>query len=138
MVARWAHNPKAAGSNPAPATREQQMDKQRSLSQWLQQKCRLEHLSLRQAGAKTGLSHTTINDIIKGVQPSAKTIQKLARAFGGNGRLPLEDHLLALAGYRSEREPAKQSYLNKIPLLSGEHQHIIEILATELTKLERV
>ena len=81
------------------------------ISQWLEEKCRKEHLSLRQAAAKTGLSHSTIGDIINGVQPSPETIRKLAQAFGGKGnlqRLALEDKLLVLAGYRSERPKGEE------------------------------
>jgi len=68
-------------------------------------------LSLRQASAKTGLSHATIADIIKGVHPSPETIGKLAGAFSASGnhhRLALEDKLLILAGYRSERPKEKE------------------------------
>ena len=75
---------------------------------WLEEKCQKEGLSLRQAAQKTGLSHTTIADIIKGKKPAPETIKNLASAFGGNGdhqRQALEDKLLTLAGYRSERPP---------------------------------
>jgi len=81
------------------------MEKQ-TVGQWLKEKCKKEKLSLRQAAGKTGLSHSTIGDIINGVQPSAGTIKKLAGAFGGDGineRLVLEDKLLVLAGYRTPR-----------------------------------
>jgi len=42
---------------------------------------------------------------MKGTSPSPETIKKLAHAFGedGNQRLALEDSLLILAGYRTER-----------------------------------
>ena len=75
------------------------------LAQWLNETCRREGLSLRQAGAKTGLSHGTIRDIRNGVSPSPESIRKLAEAFGGDGheKLALEDQLLVLAGYRSPR-----------------------------------
>jgi len=76
------------------------------LGQWVEEKCREEKLSLRQAAEKTGLSHSTIADVMKGVRPSAETIKKLAQAFSGNGsthRLILEDRLLVLAGYRTPR-----------------------------------
>lgn len=75
------------------------------LSQWLEERCHREHLSLRQAAAKTGLSHSTIQGIMNGSQASAGTIKKLAFGFGGNGkrRLALQDRLLVLVGYRSER-----------------------------------
>lgn len=82
------------------------MGEQDSISQWLRERCKNEHLSLREAAARTGLSHATIGDTIKGSQPSAETIRKLAQAFGGDGpnqRFTLEDYLLTLAGYRSER-----------------------------------
>ena len=81
------------------------------LSQWLKDRCQSEHLSLRQAAVKTGLSHATIADTIKGSRPLPETIRKLAKAFGGDGtnqRLALEDHLLVLAGYRSEQPEGEE------------------------------
>jgi len=73
------------------------------LSQWLADKCIKEHLSLRQAAAKTGLSHTTIDYILKRGSASPETIRKLAKAFavGTKERLALEAHLLVLASYRT-------------------------------------
>ena len=82
-----------------------------SVASWLAERCQKEGLSLRQAAAKTGLSHATISDIIKGNCPSPESIKKLAGAFSGNGdhhRLALEDKLLVLAGYRSERPKEKE------------------------------
>ena len=82
------------------------MEKQTGLSQWLKDRCKAEGLSTRQAAAKTGLSHATISDIINGASlPSPETIKRLAKAFGedGNERLALEDSLLILAGYRTQR-----------------------------------
>jgi transcriptional regulator with XRE-family HTH domain len=82
------------------------LEKQGSLSQWLEERCQREHLTLRQAAAKTGLSHATIADIRKGNRPFPETIKKLAQAFGGDGpnqRFALEDYLLTLAGYRTPR-----------------------------------
>lgn len=75
------------------------------LGMWLEEKCREEHLSLRQAATKTGLSHCTIADIIAGGHPSPESIRKLTKTFGGdsNQRLALEDKLLVLAGLRTER-----------------------------------
>ena len=75
------------------------------LGQWLKERCQKEGLSLRQAGSKTGLSHATVRDIINGGKASSVTIRKLAETFGGNGeaKLALEDKLLILAGYRTER-----------------------------------
>jgi len=74
---------------------------QGKLSQWLQERCQREHLSLRQAAARTGLSHATIGDIITGSRPLPETIRKLAAGFGGDGtnqQIALEDHLQMLAG----------------------------------------
>ena len=84
---------------------------EQGLGQWLSERCQREHLSLRQAAAKAGLTHTTIADVIKGKHPHPETIRKLAIAFGGDGcrRLALEDHLLTLAGYRSERPEGELS-----------------------------
>jgi len=76
------------------------------LGQWLAERCEREHLSLRKAGAKTGLSGAAIGDIIRGSRPLPETIRKLAKAFGGDGtneRLALEDRLLILADYRTSR-----------------------------------
>ncbi|MBA7700236.1 hypothetical protein ES703_108946 [subsurface metagenome] len=76
-----------------------------NLAEWLKGKCQEEALSLRQAAIKTDLSHATIGDLLKGKCPSRETIKKLAHAFSGNGhyRLVLQDELLTLAGYRTQR-----------------------------------
>lgn len=81
------------------------MGKASSIGEWLREVCQREGLSLRQAGAKAGLSHGTIEGIIRGTMPAPETIKRLARAFGGHGRegLALEDNLLVLAGYRTPR-----------------------------------
>ena len=82
------------------------------LGSWVVERCRVEGLSLRQAAAKTGLSHATIRDIMNGGSASAETIRKLAAGFGGDGeatRLAVEDKLLTLCGYRSERPEEKLS-----------------------------
>jgi len=82
------------------------VEEQTGLSQWLKDRCTAEGLSTRQAAARTGLSHATISDIINGASlPSPETIKRLAKAFGedGNERLALEDSLLILAGYRTQR-----------------------------------
>ena len=75
------------------------------LGNWLKETCQRERLSLRQAATKTGLSHATIAQLMKGGSASPETIMKLATAFGGNGkqRWAMEDKLLVLAGYRTER-----------------------------------
>ena len=78
-----------------------------ALGKWLEKRCQEEHLSLRQAAAKTDVSHATIADIINGKRPSPETVIKLAKAFGGDGHhqeAALEDLLLTLCGYRSNRE----------------------------------
>lgn len=77
------------------------MEKQGSLGQLLKERCEREHLTTRQAAARTDLCHVTIADIIRGTRPSPESIRKLALGFGGDGRrrLVLEDKLLVLAGY---------------------------------------
>ncbi|MBA7559799.1 hypothetical protein ES708_01414 [subsurface metagenome] len=112
--------------------------KEQSLGQWLEDRCHREHLSLREAAARTGLSHATIADIRKGNRPLPETIRKLARAFGRDGSsTTLEDYLLILAGYRSKPEE-ELTYLEVIPLLSPEHQHLIEVLVREIAKIEEI
>jgi transcriptional regulator with XRE-family HTH domain len=78
---------------------------QGGLGNWLKETCQRERLSLRQAATKTGLSHATIAQLMKRGSASPETIMKLATAFGGNGkqRWAMEDKLLVLAGYRTER-----------------------------------
>jgi len=76
------------------------------LGLWLKEVCAKDKLSLRAAGERAGLSHSTIRDIANGNTPNPDTIKKLAIAFsGGNhhGQV-LEDKLLALAGHRAERQ----------------------------------
>ena len=84
------------------------MEKQNSLSQWLKGRMQAEDLSLRKAAARTGLSHGTLGDILKGASPTAETVRKLARGFGGDSAL--QDHLLVLAGHRTPRadEPREE------------------------------
>ncbi len=81
------------------------------LGSWLEERCKAEGLSLRQASIKTGLSHTTIADLMKGNNPSPETLRKLAQAFSEGGdhhRMVIEDELLTLAGYRSERPEGEE------------------------------
>ncbi|GAI89923.1 unnamed protein product [marine sediment metagenome] len=95
---------------------------------------------MRQAAAKTGLSHSAIRNIIDGNRPLPETIRKLAQGFSGDStaeRLALEDRLLVLTGYRRE-ELSQAAYLKIIPLLSPEHQHIVEGLVGELAKIEGI
>jgi transcriptional regulator with XRE-family HTH domain len=115
------------------------MEKQYELGQWLSDRCRREHLSLRKAGAKTGLSGATIAQVVKNSRASPETIRKLARGFGGNGRLALEDYLLTLAGHRSKQPEGEElTYLEVVPLLSPEYQHILEVLVGELAQIEGI
>ncbi len=78
-----------------------------ALGDWFKAKCRTEGWSLRQAGIKTGFSHTTISTIVNGSHSvSAATVIKLAHTFSVSGehhRGVLEDELLMLAGYRTRR-----------------------------------
>ncbi len=121
------------------------MEEQGNLSGWLEGRLKCEHLSLRQAGAKTGLSHATIADIRKGVRPDPKTIQKLAEAFCGDGpnqRLALEDYLLTLAGYRTPRpegeEPSEAlaQLLDKVSKFSEPQLNLMTQFADFLMKIE--
>jgi len=113
-----------------------------AMGQWLKRKCESEHLSIRQVAARVGVSHQTIAGIINGEnRPSVETIKKLAWTFSSNNtlRLELEDHLFALAGYRERPEELnRQGYLGVLPLLSPQHQHIIETLVGELARIEGI
>ena len=115
------------------------------LGQWLDERCKKEGLSLRQAAAKAGLSHATIGDIIKGSRASAETIKKLARAFGGDGHrgLALEDKLFTLSGYRSERPESDQisepmaRLLDKLSQFSEPQLKIMGRFADFISEMER-
>jgi len=80
-------------------------ERSNGLGEWLQAKCGEEGLSLRQVATKVGVSHQTIAGLMNGKQALPQTIKKLAKAFGGDHHqlTALEDNLLVLAGYRSER-----------------------------------
>ncbi len=104
------------------------------LGEWLRDRCQREQLSLRQAGAKAGLSHATIRDIMNGARVSPATIRKLAGAYGGNGDhqlQALEDKLLILAGHRSERPEADLSepMAQLLDRLSGFSEARLKILS---------
>ncbi len=113
------------------------------LSSWLKEKCEQEGLSLRQAAAKSGLSHSTIAALINGGGASRNTIKKLARAFGGNGELTLvlEDKLLTLAGFRTERSgegltETMAGLLDKLSQLSDAQLKLVGHFADFLNQLE--
>ena len=120
------------------------MEQLAGLGSWLAERCQREGLSLRQAATKTGLSHATIRDIINGAQASPQTIKKLAAAFGGNGRrrLVLEDKLLTLAGYRSQR-PSEElneplaGLVDKLSQFSESQLKLVEHFADFLAEMEK-
>lgn len=114
-----------------------------SLGYWLRERCQAEGLSLRKAAARVGVSHATISDIISGGRPSATTVVKLAKAFSGNGqhqKAALEDFLLSLCGYRSDRtegrlrEPLSR-LMDKLGHFSDAQLEIMEHFADFVTKL---
>jgi len=114
-----------------------------AISKWLEEKCKQEHLSLRQAADKTGLSHATIGDIIAGAKASPETIRKLARAFGGNGKrgLALEDKLLVFAGHRSghpgeELTEPMARLLDKLSQFNEPQLRLMEHFADFISKVE--
>lgn len=120
------------------------MERNLGLGLWLRQRCEKEGLSLRQAAAKTGLSHTTISQMLNGGSASPDSIRKLAQAFGGNGlhqRFVLEDKLLILAGCRSYRPGEKLSeplaqVLDKISQFSESQLKIMSRFADFLSEMK--
>ena len=120
------------------------MGEQGSLGQWLANRCQREHLSLRQVAARTGLSHVTIADVIKGKRPLPETLRKLVHGFGGDGELmlALEDHLLTLAGYRTPRAGEKLSIshatlMDKVSKFSEPQLEMMTRFADFLIEMER-
>jgi len=117
-----------------------------SLGSWLEEKCKSEGLSLRQAAAKIGLSHSTLAKIVKGnTKVRGETIKKLARYFSGDGtrkRLVLGDQLLILAGYRTERPEDEPSELmaclmDTVSQFSKQQFKIIVHFAEFLAEIEK-
>jgi len=112
---------------------------------WLRQKCSEEGLSIRKLAAKAGLSHVTIVEIKNGSRPSAETIKKLAAAFSNNGanqRVALEDYLLSICGYRSERMDGELSesqarLLDKVSQFSQTQFRLVEEFADYVAKVEQ-
>ncbi len=114
-----------------------------SLGQWLQAKCDEEGLSLRQVATKVGVSHQTIAGLLDSKKALPQTIKKLAKAFGGDGhqRIALEDKLLILAGYRSERPEEELSeplarLLDKLNGLDADQLGIVEQFTAFLVNME--
>ena len=102
-----------------------------SVAQWLRWQCQEQSLSLREAAARTGLSHATISDIMKGGRPSPETIRKLAGGFGdGNKyRLALEDRLLILASYRRpQKEDLSQPVAALMDKLTGFNEAQLKVI----------
>ena len=114
------------------------------VGQWVRDRCNKEGWSLREAAANTGLSHATIGDIMKGGQPSSESIRKLAAAFGGNGnhqKCAVEDEILTLAGYRSERPEGEISesmgrLLDRLSTFSETQLKVIGRFADFLAEVE--
>jgi len=121
------------------------MEQAPSISRWLNEVCRSEKLSLRQAADKTGLSHATIRDIRNGSSASPETIRKLAAAFSGGGdhqKLTLEDHLLVLAGHRTPRPEGKElsqpmaQLIDKLSEFSEPQLRLMARFADFITEME--
>ncbi|KKN86953.1 hypothetical protein LCGC14_0262220 [marine sediment metagenome] len=106
----------------------------RGIGEWLEEQCKGQGLSLRQAADKTGLSHATIRDIRHNGAASPESIKKLAIAFGGDNHemLALEDKLLVLAGYRTSRsqgEEPSQPMARLMDLVAGFSEAELKLMA---------
>lgn len=113
-------------------------------ARWLGERCREERLSYRQAAARAGLSHATIAIAINGARPAAETIVKLAAAFSNDGlnqRAALEDYLLTLCGYRSQRLEMKLSeplarLVDKLGHYNEAQLQLVDQFASYIAKIE--
>ena len=108
-----------------------------TLAGWLQRKCDEEHLSLRGAGEKIGVSNGTIASVLRGKRPSVDTIDKLAIAFSSNGqyeRTSLKDWMLSKCGYRNNNEKGEMRQpiarlMDKVTNFNDEQLKIMEQFA---------
>ncbi|KKM21885.1 hypothetical protein LCGC14_1630960 [marine sediment metagenome] len=116
------------------------MTEETGLGRWLKERCQKEHLSLRQAGEKAGLSHATVHSIIKGGHATAKTVTRLAHAFSGDGnrRIALEDELLILAGYRTRQEQISQPLAELLDIVNHFSESQIRVVSSFATYLTEV
>lgn len=111
------------------------------LGRWLKERCQEEHLSLRRAGDKTGLSHSTIQAIINGGRASPETIDRLAHGFGGNHTetTALGDELFILAGYRTKSElEVSQPLARLIDIMKDFSQPQLKVMSAFATYLAEV
>ena len=117
-----------------------------TIGQWFEGRLRSNDLSLRQAAARTGLSHATIAKIRKGERPYPETIRKLAQSFGGDGlnqKMALEDYLLTLVGYRTPRprgeEPSEAlaQLMDKVSKFNESQLEMMLRFADFLAKIEQ-
>lgn len=113
------------------------------VGQWLKEVCEKEGLSLRQAAARSGVSHATIAKAIRSNSTSPETIRKLAHAFGGDGEagLALEDKLLILAGHRTNHPEEELSepmarLLDKLHHFNESQLKVIGRFADFLSEME--
>jgi len=118
------------------------MDDGKALGEWLKGRCQKDHLSLREAGEKAGISHSTVHTIIRGGHASADTVTKLAHAFGGDGnrKSALEDELLTLAGYRTKQEHLSQPLAELLDIVnhfSESQLKVVSAFATYLTEVSQ-
>jgi len=115
-----------------------------TLGKWLKAKCDEEGLSLRQVATRVGVSHQTIAGLMNSKKALPQTIKKLAKAFGGDHHqmAALEDKLLILAGYRTERveealsEPLAR-LLDKLGHFNNSQLMIMEQFADFISKTGR-
>lgn len=102
------------------------------IGQWVSEVCRKERLSLRQAGKKVGISHSAIQNIATGTRPSARTLKKLAIAFGGDGdkqRAALLDRLLILAGHKDEVRELTEPMARLMDIVAGFDESQLKIMS---------
>ena len=116
-----------------------------NLGEWLKAKCDGDRLSLRQVAKKAGLSHQTIAGLMDGKRALPQTIKRLAKAFSDDHHqtIALEDKLLCLAGYRTERPEEELSepvarLLDKLGQFNQSQLMIMEQFADFISKTERI
>ena len=118
-------------------------ERNNGLGEWVKAKRDEEGLSLRQVAIKVGVSHQTIAGLVTGKKALPQTIKKLAKAFGGDHHqgIALEDKLLSLAGYRTERpeealsEPLAR-LLDKLNGLDADQLGMVEQFTAFLVNME--
>ena len=78
------------------------------IADYIMNLCRQQHLSMREASIKAGLSTETVGVIVRrGNPPRPDTLRAIARALGGD-----YDHMMRISGHLPPRPPSDEEFID--------------------------